>query len=555
MLDAAGQFGTMLGQMLRGDPQKAARIAAEVRQRELLMQQAAEETAHQRQLAYTRLRGELKLGTFDGDNGGLVLKGVDVGQARGADSQATTPGNELGLKLSDDDLKPRGTQAAANTGPAESPTPNTDPMVVDLRNYQRAAYLATQPSVSPEAIIAAAQGDTSLIAMPPANAPIIAGAGLQQFQEANNAYRQSHHDGEKAAEYFNRAQALREIAGRELGTMKADLERQLAATSDKATLDEKHQMMAQIFSLARAQHETWVTAKAELDAVHARESFDQAALLRMIRPQPSGARPTAAPITDAALPDPTTDRGRRVRSMLKLAQDLQWPQAEQDHLKEAFARLATDGDEHATGSRISAAWARIGARGAQEFAQEASHAGGPGLPGSGLQTEYSDCTIFAVATATGLPYGIVASRATTLIHQGRWRSAADRTRPQSVIEQEGLNGDEVIMLAESFGQAEVVASDKFAEVLHQGRPVLVDMYANGTDFGTGASNPEHQVVLTKAFPHDGETWYEMIDSNQGPTHRLYLSHKELQTLLVENGVAFHPDEETVPALLRLAETK
>jgi hypothetical protein len=60
----------------------------------------------------------------------------------------------------------------------------------------------------------------------------------------------------------------------------------------------------------------------------------------------------------------------------------------------------------------------------------------------------------------------------------------------------------------------------------------------------------HEVVLTKVFAHGGENWYEMIDSNQGPQRRLYLSARELNTILQENGVAYRPEPGTVPKLFR-----
>ncbi len=55
---------------------------------------------------------------------------------------------------------------------------------------------------------------------------------------------------------------------------------------------------------------------------------------------------------------------------------------------------------------------------------------------------------------------------------------------------------------------------------------------------TGSSLVGHEVVLTKAFLHGGETWYEMMDSNDGPLQRRYLSDKEFGY------------EATVPKLLR-----
>jgi len=58
------------------------------------------------------------------------------------------------------------------------------------------------------------------------------------------------------------------------------------------------------------------------------------------------------------------------------------------------------------------------------------------------------------------------------------------------------------------------------------------------------------VPLTKVFEHQGARWYEMIDSNQGPLRRLYLSATELGTMQKENGIAFRPEDRTTPALLR-----
>lgn len=52
--------------------------------------------------------------------------------------------------------------------------------------------------------------------------------------------------------------------------------------------------------------------------------------------------------------------------------------------------------------------------------------------------------------------------------------------------------------------------------------VILSVVPVDGDFRNG-----HQVVLTKFFQRGGETWYEMMDSNQGPQQRLYLSAKEL----------------------------
>ena len=117
------------------------------------------------------------------------------------------------------------------------------------------------------------------------------------------------------------------------------------------------------------------------------------------------------------------------------------------------------------------------------------------------------------------PYGWVAAQATALINEGEWRSAASRANPQDVIERQGINGGEVVMLAEAFGEAEVVAASSFASTVKRPSPVSNVVPHNG-DVHNG-----HEVVLTKAFHHSEETWFEMMDSNEGSERRLYLSEK------------------------------
>lgn len=152
-LAVAGQIGSYIGseihKQLFGDPVRDAQLAAEAQERALAAQRAAElaaaEAEQKKQEDFTRLRGSLKLDSFDGDaGGGLVLKGVDVGSSglglKLDDSddrpapKARAAANELGLKLGDDDLRPQGTVAVANTTPVNLTLPNTDPMVVDARN-------------------------------------------------------------------------------------------------------------------------------------------------------------------------------------------------------------------------------------------------------------------------------------------------------------------------------------------------------------------------------------------------------------------------------------
>ncbi|CAG1064931.1 hypothetical protein BAC1_00503 [uncultured bacterium] len=236
-----------------------------------------------------------------------------------------------------------------------------------------------------------------------------------------------------------------------------------------------------------------------------------------------------------------------IESMSAIGKRHNWEPEEQARLDKALNELDFDGDPDATPAEIRETWRNMLREGRGELLKnEAAKGHGPGLQwaGAGEQTKYMDCTIFALANASGVPYGVVAARAAELIREADWRGPAAQKKPQEVMEKTGLNGGEVIILAESLGQAEVVKSADFQNVLKEGRPVLVNVAPqNG---GSGG----HQVVITKTFEHEGQTWYEMMDSNQGAPGRLYLSADELDTILQENGIAFRPEPGRKPALLR-----
>ncbi len=232
--------------------------------------------------------------------------------------------------------------------------------------------------------------------------------------------------------------------------------------------------------------------------------------------------------------------------MNALAIRLGWTKEKQVRLNQALNKLGSDGDPRATDTQIRRAWRDVLARKEDgDFAREASRGDGPGLSGAGKQTIHEDCAVFALANAASLPYGVVAARATELLRTGEWREAAERANPQKVIEEQGLKGGEVVMLAEAFGQVEIVPSSDFAKTLKAGRPVMIGVVPENGDVAAG-----HEVVLTKTFQYRGETWFEMMDSNQGPQRRLYLSTQELSTMLQENGVAFRPEPGATPKLLR-----
>lgn len=234
-----------------------------------------------------------------------------------------------------------------------------------------------------------------------------------------------------------------------------------------------------------------------------------------------------------------------IAAMNSLAKRLGWSAEELARLDKALNGLSIDGDAGATDIQIRSAWQAVLARNDGEFARHAAAGAGPGYAGAGRQTQYEDCAIFALANAAGLPYGVAAARAARLIGEGEWRDAAARANPQQAIERGGLTGGEVVMLAEAFGEVEVVRSADFPKVLGEGRPVMINVVPVSGDVNKG-----HEVVLSKTFQQGGETWYEMMDSNQGPSRRLYLTARELQTVLQENGVAFRPEAGTTPRLLR-----
>lgn len=152
-----------------------------------------------------------------------------------------------------------------------------------------------------------------------------------------------------------------------------------------------------------------------------------------------------------------------IKTMNAQAGQLGWSADEQARLNTALNKLASGGDPNVTLGQLRQAWQNALARGSTgDLARKASAGDGPGFPGAGTQTRYEDCAVFALANAAGLPYGVVATRAAGLIRQGEWRDDAERANPQKAIEQAGLMGGEVVMLAEAFGRAEVVPMSDFA---------------------------------------------------------------------------------------------
>ncbi len=254
--------------------------------------------------------------------------------------------------------------------------------------------------------------------------------------------------------------------------------------------------------------------------------------------------PASAPVARGV----DAEEKRVMDGITAYARQIGWDEKEQARLLEALKNLRMAGFYDDDSIRQS--WRNIQGRSSDStFARDAARGEGPGLIGAGKQSQ-EDCAVFALATASGQPYGVVAAHATRIIREGEWRNARDRANPQSVFGKDrgGLMGGEVVLLAEALGQAEVVKPTGFAQALKEGRPVMVNIVprSGNTDLG-------HQVVLARTFQRGKETWYEVIDSSSGPMRRVYLSASELDFLIKENGVAYRPEPGRTPALLRARE--
>jgi hypothetical protein len=253
---------------------------------------------------------------------------------------------------------------------------------------------------------------------------------------------------------------------------------------------------------------------------------------------------------------PTIPADRNVvLGLLAEAKRNHWDDKKQQRLALAMLSLGLPSNFNPASYDVDGAWAAVMARGQNaELAREAAQAPGPELFSAGAgQQSFNDCTLFALANATGQPYDVVAARADLLLRHASWRPDADRANPPQVFERPaiqnaGLNAGEVIFLAENYGQAEMITPANFAQTLRSGVPITIAVQLPNPP-PPPALPIDHQVVLSKSFQHGGQTWYEMMDSNQGATQRLYWSAAEIDTVIAENGVAIHRNPGTTPQLL------
>lgn len=234
------------------------------------------------------------------------------------------------------------------------------------------------------------------------------------------------------------------------------------------------------------------------------------------------------------------DESKIVSGLLAYARKKNLDDKEVARIEAAFDEYGLRG-EAKTKADVAKAWAAVKARqGDPTLAQKLAAGVGPHLVWSGTQTRYQDCTIFALANAANVPYGYVAGLAGEIIRQGRYRSAAARLQPQTVIEARGLAAGEVIVLAEVLGQVGVVERSAFAERLARSQAVLVAVWP---EKGRGS----HQVVLNKTFTHEGKTWFGLIDSNIG---QMILREDELALLLQDTGIVYTRDPKRTVRPLR-----
>ena len=240
-----------------------------------------------------------------------------------------------------------------------------------------------------------------------------------------------------------------------------------------------------------------------------------------------------------------------ILEMHALAGRLGWDDRKIARMDEEVRKLRMFDKGQLDKTTVAGIWSDIDARtGSQALAKAA--AAGSGItvgPGAGTQGNFQDCTIYAMVNATGFPFGVVSARANELLASAGWRSDGERANPQKVIENSGLNGGEVLMLADALGEGEAVQPVHFAETLSEGHPIMVDVYPAGWN---GSLHDSHEVVLTRTFTYGGETWYAVADSLHGSQKELYMTAGELSDIIRDSGVAYSPEKGATPAMLHSA---
>jgi len=233
-----------------------------------------------------------------------------------------------------------------------------------------------------------------------------------------------------------------------------------------------------------------------------------------------------------------------IEAQIAYARTQRWSDKELNSLKAGFKAFASADDADYDPGKVNAIWKAMAARnGDADLTRLAAAAKGFSATGAGTQGNKEDCAVFAVANAAGVPYGAVAAMATKFVGEGKWRRAEERDDPQKTIEEVGLNGGEVLLLAEYYGMARVLARDEFDAALNASDPVMINIYPADNSLLRG-----HQVVLTKTFKDGSVRWYEAMDSNRGPIAKMFIRADELTALLKEPGIAYAPDRRAIRPL-------
>lgn len=225
-----------------------------------------------------------------------------------------------------------------------------------------------------------------------------------------------------------------------------------------------------------------------------------------------------------------------IEQILNYATTKKWSADDLKGLRESFAAFHGFDKSMVDPKIVKKIWEDIEAR-TQDSTLRKQAAAVKGFNATGMGTQsFEDCAVFALANATGVPYGAVASLATKFMSEGAWRLPQERKNPQAVIESKGLNGGEVLMLTEYLGRSQILQRGQFVSALSAAHPILVNVLPP-----IGVTSDGHQIVLTKAFKVGEITWFEAMDSNRRAVTKIYLTASELDTLIQETGIAYIPD--------------
>lgn len=211
-----------------------------------------------------------------------------------------------GLEGEDDGLRPRGTAIfGIGGGDGGDPNAHNDPRVVDLRHLKKASYLIQVADLSgpmdtsllmDQAFVAAGTDASFVSEGAPAGISQGAADALPAFQRQNAEYRKAHDSNLVLTGKLQEARKRREAADLEVGRRSEELKRAMDAKMDKATLDEKHRMLAEVLAAKRKEDDAFLRARAEASSAAARERFERAMTLAVVRQAsvPSPALPSDA---------------------------------------------------------------------------------------------------------------------------------------------------------------------------------------------------------------------------------------------------------------------